>query len=451
MIDAHLIFIIISYLIFALIAVMYEIKNIRIRREIRMISLCKFMYIFLLAIVPALIFCGYIAEGITTYIKYEDRYIWTFYVGLLITVIGYIGICFGYRVKQKSYSEKVNLKAPRILLLNTIYVLISIFSLYLWASGFGGIGELINSANSIRAGFIGSSGNVAFFKHFVPLSMLASLLLFQFLFITKNAENITRKIYGFILFIPAVVISFLFILANDGRMLAGIYIFLFFLLVIRNEYEVKQVDLTKIVIRLVVLLIITVAIIINSDMIFRIIRGDVLGARIEQTNSSFFETLTTEFSFIVTSLQTALISRLDGTVQLTFFNDFINGIFAWLPTSLKPIILPDVWDINTKLISASSYGQAPTDIVAQSIYDLGLVGIVLIPVFVGMFIRKMENIFRTYGKNVFYSTIYIVLGFYLAKGIAYFSLYNIMMNIFFIVVGCIIYWLFSKITIKRGN
>ena len=94
------------------------------------------------------------------------------------------------------------------------------------------------------------------------------------------------------------------------------------------------------------------------------------------------------------------------------------------------------------------YGQSPTSILAQSIYDLGFLGVLLIPCIYGFVIRKIENKLESYGSNIFYNTIYIVLGFYLAKGIVYFSMYNIMMNIFFIVAACIIYKVLHKIGMK---
>lgn len=444
--DTHLVFIIAIYLVFSVIAMINEINRIRKTGIIGIITFCRVLYILFVAIVPIIIFCGYLQKGITAYLKYEDRYIWTFYVGAFYTVLTYLMFSFGYHIKQKDVAIKKRSFTTKITILSTIFVLVSIMSLFLWASGFGGVGMLIMEANSIRAGFIGSSTNVAFFKHFVPLSMLAAFLIFDQVIVKKASKRI---VYLLLLFVISTIISIIYILANDGRMLAGIFIMLFFLILIKNDYEVKKKSLKTIILKTILLVAVVMLIILNADYIFRTMRGvEVL--RNTQDNS-LVDTVSDEFAFIVSSLQNAIIHRNDGTASYMFVNDVINGCFAWLPTSLKPISMVDVWDYNTSLLSTGGYGQTPTSIVAQAVYDLGFIGVLFIPTIYGMLIKKIEKILSSYKNNSFISTVYIVLGFYLAKGMAYFSLYNIMMNVFFIIVGCIIFTVLNKVTIGKGR
>ncbi|WP_407854714.1 hypothetical protein [Enterococcus faecium] len=233
-------------------------------------------------------------------------------------------------------------------------------------------------------------------------------------------------------------------------MLAGIYLFLFCLLIVKNDYEVKGKQLSGILLKMMLLIVITIAIILASDGIFSLMRGTGISEISDKSGRSLVVTMAKEFNFIPTSLQQALISHADGSVGLTIGNDIINGIFAWLPTSLKPIALADVWDINTSLIHSGVYGQSPTSIVAQSVYDLGYIGVLIIPAFYGFIIRRVEKFLDSYENNMFSTTVYIVIGFYLAKGIAYFSFSNIMMNIFFVVLGCVIYWVIQHVTINRS-
>ncbi len=447
--DVHLIIIIAVYFIFSVIAISNEISRIRYYGVIGIASLCRVMYILSVVIIPAIIYCGYMKEGITAYIKYDSRYAWTFYVGAIYTILTYLMFNFGYRIKQKDIPVKERVHAPNVTLLATIFVLVSIVSLFLWASGFGGVSMLVENANHIRAGFIGSSSNVAFFKHFVPLSLLSAFMIFNHIVINKKTKGKGEAIYLIILLAISMVASFIYILANDGRLLAGIFIMLFFLLKIKNDYEEKEVPLHKIILKLVLLIAIVAIIVLNADSIFRTIRGEE--TLVSEDNGSLFETVSGEFSFIVSGLQTAIINRNNGTATLTIVNDVVNGIFAWLPTSLKPILLEDVWDYNTALSNTGEYGQAPTSIVAQACYDLGMIGVILIPMLYGMLVRKIENVLSSYHNDTFVSTIYIVLGFYLAKGMPYFSLYNIMMNIFFIVLGCGIYMFFNKVRFKGGR
>ena len=446
--DTHLIFVIMMYAIFAVISSTMVVYKIWKNGTIRIINLSEVLYILIVVIAPTIVFFAHMNDGFASSVKYDNKYVWTFYLGVVCTIVGYFSLEFGYRIKQKEFRIKESNCEPKFLLTASVFMVISVVSLILWASGFGGVSQLILNANSIRASFISSSGNTAFFKHFVPLSMLASFLMFYYLFINKIVESTSKKIYAFILFVFSAVISFVFILANDGRMLAGIYIFLFCLLIVKNDYEVKKKQLSGIIFRLLILMIITILIILSSDAFFSLIRGKTL-LTVDNTDNGFFVTLAKEFNFIPTGLQQAIIYHSGGTTSLMIGNDIINGVFAWLPTSLKPVLLTDVWDFNTSLINSGGYGQSPTSIVAQSVYDLGYFGVFVVPAIYGFIIRRVEKYLDSYEDNMFAATVYVVVGFYLAKGIAYFSFYNIMMNIFFIVLGCTIYWCIHRVTIGR--
>lgn len=444
--ETHLCLITVVYFIFALIAIVREIKRILAYRHIFMSSICKLMYVVLLVIVPGMMFCGYISQGSSKYFNYDVSYAWTYYVGAILTIVAYVMFGFGYKIKQRGVRDHYCETRTKVLLLSTLCIGISIISLVLWASVFCGISQLLIDANSIRAGFIGSSGGKTFFKHFVPLSLLSSFLLYNYLFVERSYERAIEAVYAFVLLVPSIFISFVYIIANDGRMLAGIYLLLFFMIQMKYSYEIQGRSLRKIGFGLLILCVAASIIIIKSDEIFRILKGATVVATQKR---GFLYTITNEFSFIQSGLLTSIVTRVEETRSLTIVNDIINGLFAWLPTSLKPIIMDDVWDINTALLNSGSYGQAPTTIVAQSVYDLGIMGVFVIPAFYGFIIRKLENIIESYKGDVFLSTIYVVLGFYLGKGLAYFSLYNIMMNIFFIVFGCVIYWIVKRIGVKQ--
>lgn len=442
---AHLAIIVLFYIVFAMTTLIGEIKEIKRVKTLKITTLCKLMYILLICIMPTIIYIGYLVENNDTYsIKYEDKYIWTFWMNLFLTIIAYVMFGFGTKIKQKKYEYKKNKGNEKIELVIIIYTIISCISLWKWASGFGGINALIEKANSIRAGFVVSSGE-AFFKHLVPLAMLSSFLSFYKIFIEKSQKKSIKLLHS-LMFIVSLGISLIFILANDGRMLAGIYILIFFLLILKKQYENNKINFGKMSVKIAIIGFLTIIVILNSDSIFKRIKGD--NNYIEKNNNDFFQTISSEFSFIITGNQNALIFLNENEHQYMLKNDIINGLFAWFPTKLKPLTYIDVWDYNTMLINSKIHGQSPTTIVAQSIYDLGLLGIILIPMLYGYVVKKIQNYIESYEENVFFNTLYIILGFYLAKGVAYFSLYNIMMNIFFIVVGWIIYFLMYKMKLK---
>lgn len=448
MIDFHLVLLIFVYSIFFVILLSNTVKHIKKNHSITIMTLCRSMYVVAFVIIPIMTYSVYLKGFITSTLYYDD-YMWTHYIISMCAVVAYYSMEFGYKIRQQKLGKKYRLVKKSFIMLITILMLISIISLFLWASGFGGVKELINNANSIRAGFVTSSNNKAFFKHFVPMSMIVSFIAFKCLFVDKIKIHIIKKIYVFFLFIVSITVSVLFILSNDGRMLAGVYIILFFLLVIKNEYEAKNKSLKYIFFKTLILSILTIILIINADNIFRLIKGkSIVVASSVGEKSNIFSTLASEFSFTLTGTQQAIILNIIGDGKLTILNDMINGIFAWLPSALKPCILQDVWDYNTALLNTGIYGQLPTSILAQSIYDLGIIGVFFIPFLYGLVIKKIERVLGAYDGDIFFNTIYIVLGFYLAKGIMYFSIYNIMMNIFFIVAACIIYKILKKY--KRG-
>lgn len=447
MIDIHLIIIIAIYSVFAIISSIGIIRNIKKTHSISIMSLCRIMYVATLVLIPIITFGTYLNGDSVSTLHYTSEYIWTFYVMALFTIVAYCFFNLGYKIKQPRHHAQGDISKRGFLILISLLMILSIVSLVLWAKGFGGIQQLIEMANSIRAGFITSSSNTAFFKHFVPTAMVVSLLTFQYLFIAKKKSSLLEKIYVFVLFALSVFVSLIYILANDGRMLAGVYIALFFLAIIKNDYEVKNKRFSSVSVKVIFLCVLAIILILNADPIFRTIRGEKMAAVVAETNGGVFSSLVQEFSFTLSSIQEALIARTRGIAKLMIGNDLINGLFAWLPTSIKPVILQDVWDYNTMLLNTGGYGQAPTTIVAQSVYDLGFLGIFILPFIYGLIVKKVERGLDGDKNNLFANTIYLVLGFYLAKGLPYFSCYNIMMNIFFVVVAWLLYKVLQKLKV----
>lgn len=442
----HLFIIATLYFLFAIISGYRVIKSIRLQKRITIMNICETMFVLVLVVVPALDHIAFIFDGRSFNASYTIEHIWSFYVALFATIIGYISIQFGYHIKQKDVLTKHNSPASKPLTISTVLIIISLVALSLWASGFGGITKLIINANSIRAGFIDSVSNLAFFKHFVPLSMLASFVVFDFLFLNKAFSSFIQVLYAWVLLFVSVAVSIVYIIGNDGRMLAGVYLFLFAVLKLRHDFEHKNKKLSSIIIRVSVLAGLAFVLILYSDALFRQIKGVELSQYSYESDYSVFKSITSEFSFVSTSTQRAILLQSETTPVYMFINDVVNGLFAWFPTSAKPINLTDVWDYNTALINPGGYGQTPTSIIAQSIYDLGFIGLIIIPGFYGYLIKKIEKHLNAIPDQFFSNIVFVVLGFYLGKGLIYFSFYNIMLNIFFVVFGVFVCFIIRRIT-----
>lgn len=444
-IDSHLEIIVLLYIIFAVIAIISTVIKIARSHKLSIMNMCSAMYIVLLAIVPAIIFKGY-TNGlrVTSGIDFTEQHIWTFYLQFVLTILGYLFLHFGYRIKTKEGNSYTRYDEQKTLLVSVIFTVLSLASLVLWASGYGGVIGLIAKANQIRAGFVSSTNSFTFFKHFVPLSLMASWMLFNVL-IRKGIKGLLRKTGVLILLVCDIALSSIYIQANDGRMLLAVYVFLFFVLYFKYQYEVKQANITPMLIKFGIAFLVAISILFNADAILSIIKNESYES---SSNYGIVETLSKEFSFIVSGTQNAMIENSTMSGNFMIINDVVNGVFAWLPTSLKPIILEDVWDYNTRILNTGGYGQSPTSIVAQSIYDLSFLGIIIIPVIYGMLIRKFEKALEKRKGNIFYDTVYVVLGYYLCKGIPYFSFYNIMINTFFIFIAIFIHNTVHKIKLR---
>lgn len=441
-ISSHLNIISFFYIIFSIVALTFVILNIVEHHKISIMNMCSIMFILLLCVVPAIILIGYInGERGTSNIKFDINIISTFYTQLVLTLLGYFFLHLGYKIKQKNIKIVKVTHNEKLLLICSIFSIISTVSLFLWASGFGGIRELIINANAIRAGFISSTNSFSFFKHFVPLSLMSSWMLFNIM-VKNEIKKVSKRILVLFLLLCSIVLSFIYIQANDGRMLLAVYVFLFFVQYFKYKYESKKISTASMIFRFIIIFITVVVLLFSADAILMLLRN---GTYINSEATNFTSIISKEFSFIISGTQTALIYDASGESKFMLINDVINGLFAWLPTSLKPILLEDVWDFNTRLIASGIYGQTPTTIIAQSVYDLSIVGIVIIPFIYGFIIKKTEKILECREGSAFFETIYIVLGYYLCKGIPYFSCYNILINTFFIFIAILIYNLVQKI------
>jgi len=413
-----------------------EIRRVAKTHSILMISLNNIFFAFFLCGFPAL----YFSE-----VKYSPDFSMQL-MSFVLTLISYISIQYGYVSVKTKPKKSEKYKKCNITKLASVLMIISVVSLIMYASGYGGIASLMVQANSIRSSNLISENSYTFFKHFIPLTIIASLLVYNAIFVERTVKNPLRFwLLFFLLLVPSVIISIVYIIANDGRALAGMYLIFFILIAIKYLYDNRKITLTKLFGYLGCSLILGWIFIIGSEALMEQARGGVVAGGVED-NNGFSEKLIKEFSFLVSGLLSS-IEYIDYTTdRYMFFNDTMNGVFAWLPTSLKPIQLPDVWDINTELIDNTAYGQYPTSIVAQSYYDLGILGVILIPMLWGKFIKIIENFFSNH-KNIIFSTLYMVVAFYFGKSMLYFSLYNIMMNIFFIVMTFIIYKFLNRRTV----
>lgn len=426
--------VILLYIITGVIVVYREYKTVIKLRKITMGTLCFLFYAILCCIIPGLT----IWKGDVSRCKdYSTYYAFISYIATLLALIAsYWGYSKSNRlVKQTIAPEKTSIEVvngnKNLLFASVFFLVVSLVSLFYWASGYGGIVNVMLVGDQIRSSFLSSTNSLMFLKHLIPLSIISSLMMFTDIFVNKDKGH---RFFKMLVMTASIIVSFIYIMANDGRMLAGTFLLYFVMIILKYQYEVKGNSVQKIATYSIAIIAAIFFVIIQSEAWFAEIRH----ANVSESEHDILGIVLTEFNFIYISLNTALYTVINGISDFVLINDLLNGLFAWLPTSLKPVALSDVWDYNTLLINDGGYGQSPACLAAQSFYDLGWLGLIIVPFVYTYIVGKVENLL-----NNDYSTsgmvFYVTLGFYFAKGMAYFSFYNIMMNIFFVVVGLIVY------------
>ena len=78
----------------------------------------------------------------------------------------------------------------------------------------------------------------------------------------------------------------------------------------------------------------------------------------------------------------------------------------------------------------------PTDFISMCIYSLGLFGVMILPFIFGLFIKVVEMKLSNKAKqDNYYNVIYTLIAFYMLKSISHSDINNILINVFYIVVG----------------
>ena len=97
-----------------------------------------------------------------------------------------------------------------------ISLLVGAVSLFLWSKAYGSIGALILQANRVRSGMGSVKNNLAFFKHPATVLLVVAYMFFE---MTMQSEKKSiKKLVNLIGFIISAYLSYLFLMADDGRL-----------------------------------------------------------------------------------------------------------------------------------------------------------------------------------------------------------------------------------------
>jgi len=156
-----------------------------------------------------------------------------------------------------------------------------------------------------------------------------------------------------------------------------------------------------------------------------------------------------EFGYVYESGQISIGSSLFQGGRLYVIDDIVRGIFSILPSRFTPAGFELVWRYNTFLCTGSwSAGTIPCDIISESIYDLNVLGIIVLPWFWGQLARKVEISYQDRKGNAFNRAMYMGMVLLFFRAINYCGLYDFMRGFFAYLVTYVIAYCYARFTSK---
>lgn len=423
--------------------ILIEYFMIKRRKGISVIFFVRILYILIYGFIPALVHYNYYLTGETvSKISYSANGTGQLYFLYILSIIGYAALNIGYALSNKGKNSPANtpggnpdnktddISIHKLMTAGIITFAIGFLSYYLWSKAYGFPFGIFKYANLLRMGFVPADNPFSFMKYFSTATMFSSFLFFAIL----HKKDI-NKIIVFILFALSGFWSVVYLLANDGRM-SFIYFFLVFILYRifwQNTAKQKKAFL-KIMIWMAVAF---VAMALSDWIMFFLRNGEQLKTGGMPTD--VFRLLREELGFTIQSGQTALTALADGLAGNRFPMDILSGLLAFLPSSFRPESIISTSQYNSAFIGMDpSVGETPTDLISMCVYDLGIIGVFILPAVFGWLCRMADNYFAYRRGNNYYDLLFVIISLYLARFITYADPSNFVHNTFFLLIGIVV-------------
>lgn len=314
---------------------------------------------------------------------------------------------------------------------------------YLYIRVYGSYSNYMNYSGAIRSGVISVHNPFSF------LIVFRSCLSFSsFLFLAQIKINNKTKFLNLVLFIISCFLSLRVLYSNRGRLGFVIYFAVIFAYILskRSKGTEFSFSIKTIWKAIMILLLFVLALYLSGEILKRNVSENI----ITQINK--------EISFIYSDF-IILIKNNDNTINRWFKDALLFPIYL-LPTS--------IWRTRFGITTASSdltllasgfrkgeggqYGEMPIDFISLSYMQLGLIGILVIPiVYAILFAMAYKRASRIQDKNI-RSVVYIYIILYIGlETIFYADPQHIIYRIFALVVFFIIDAIVSKIRLNKGE
>ena len=377
----------------------------------------------------------------------------------LAIFITYFLVTIGFYSKSSQrFARTIHIKSTNrhrtIIVFSILLLVISLLSIYLYSSEFGGLLSAIADASLIRSRVI-EAGRLSFFKRFIFFSLFAAYLLASILFI-KEIKN-HKFILGIIFLISIIIfiVSFL-IMANRAVLVRSIITFYLAYVIRKGKFSLGFMS-----------------IFIVASCVFVFYGKEIFGSLIALPNGidavvdSFRHSLDTkdmeefdlnqlssEISFPISSIYAALHTP----YEIRFFNDWMYGFASFLPDRLLEDLLsyevPETLSFyNTYYLIKSNEYEIPSGFISSCLYSFSWPGVVIFSFIYGWLGRCLDKILISRITNIYWMPfIYVAAGLVWADFIPYADPKILLHTHFwFFASSFILLFVGTKISFKKVN
>ncbi|KYC40125.1 hypothetical protein WA1_29720 [Scytonema hofmannii PCC 7110] len=363
-------------------------------KAIDFLSLFNIIYILMYPL-PALILDADSRSSSSILNFRSTLYISNIQTGLAI-FIGYFVVVIGFYSSSSPKNGKnifIKSKDNSVILLACFLLLLSIVSIHLYSSQYGGFVYALSNANLIRqqAEIVDTGGALVFFKHFMGLSQLTSYLVASFLFIKKTK---TRRVFLYFIFIFSVVLSTIAVTMIGSRGGWISYYIVFYLVYVLQTEKFSWGFVIPFI------CFISLFIVYGKPLFFSLTAlPDGFGAMVEKfqefLNNSpdegfSFEKFMSSFVYPLHSLDAAFYTHYEPRL----FVDWIYAFVTLLPERLlNDIEVPKTISYyNTYYIIGTNEYEIPTGFLAFGVYSMSWFGLIVVCFAYGWIGRYLQNI-----------------------------------------------------------
>ncbi|HHF2884601.1 TPA: O-antigen polymerase [Vibrio diabolicus] len=346
--------------------------------------------------------------GVNTNNNQLDHFNFPSIYSLSLILISYVSCVVSYNYISfnniKIPSHLTNERIDSIIFKSSfISLILSFICVFAYSSQYGGITNAIKMAGIIRSGYgddhLVGSGNTLFLKYLLPLCIYFGLSSFYFILKSKS-----RSYLKWVIFILITLYCAFCFLLMSGR--GRIVLYLCQLIIL---YFYLKSDGKKLSIKLIFILIIGLSLslfVVNYGKSFFNQLSNDSGISVSNVKNENDSNLLSFSEYYVHRVASIDVSIFTPNQKYTYFYDLIYSPMYFIPERITGIKKPEsISFVNTLNYIGIKDSIVPPGIVAYGYLSLGVLGVVLISIFVAGFLKLITVLF--YNKENALIVVYV--------------------------------------------